>query len=87
MTREARVIRNRAAAPAQEPYGALRAQVLNQSGFDAALAEVPSWPGYARKPVALLDGGSRVLLLGSEGDTDPQIYREVVGCNAQEVLS
>ena len=26
-----------------------------------------------------LDGGSRVLLIGSEGDTDPQIYRQLVG--------
>lgn len=30
---------------------------------------------------------SRVLLLGSEGDTDPEIYREVVGLTAQEVLA
>jgi hypothetical protein len=87
MTREARAIHNRAAAPAQEPHGTLRAQVLNRSGFDAEPAETSSGPGYARKPVALLDGGSRVLLLGSEGDTDPQIDREVVGRNAQEVLS
>jgi diaminopropionate ammonia-lyase len=34
-----------------------------------------------------LDAGSRVLLLGSEGDTDPAIYREVVGRSAQEVLA
>jgi len=33
-----------------------------------------------------LDAGSRVLLLGSEGDTDPAIYRRVVGRTAQEVL-
>jgi diaminopropionate ammonia-lyase len=26
-----------------------------------------------------LDGRSRVLLIGSEGDTDPDIYRQVVG--------
>jgi diaminopropionate ammonia-lyase len=34
-----------------------------------------------------LDAGSRVLLLGSEGDTDPAIYRQVVGRSAQEVLA
>jgi diaminopropionate ammonia-lyase len=34
-----------------------------------------------------IDGQSRVLLLGSEGDTDPVIYREVVGQTAQEVLA
>jgi diaminopropionate ammonia-lyase len=33
-----------------------------------------------------LDAASRVLLIGSEGDTDPVIYREVVGRDAQEVL-
>jgi phosphatidate phosphatase APP1 len=34
-----------------------------------------------------LDAGSRVLLLGSEGDTDPVIYREVVGRSAEAVRS
>ncbi len=34
-----------------------------------------------------LDETSRVLLIGSEGDTDPEIYREVVGRTATEVLS
>jgi diaminopropionate ammonia-lyase len=34
-----------------------------------------------------LDAESRVLLLGSEGDTDAQIYREVVGRSAEEVLA
>ena len=33
-----------------------------------------------------LDASSRVLLLGSEGDTDPAIYRQVVGRSAAEVL-
>jgi diaminopropionate ammonia-lyase len=34
-----------------------------------------------------LDATSRVLLLGSEGDTDPAIYRAVVGRSAEEVLA
>lgn len=34
-----------------------------------------------------LDAGSRVLLLGSEGDTDPRIYREIVGKSAEELLA
>jgi len=34
-----------------------------------------------------LDANSRVLLIGSEGDTDPTIYKEVVGKTAQEVLA
>ncbi len=32
-----------------------------------------------------IDRASRVLLIGSEGDTDPDIYREVVGVAAEEV--
>ena len=32
-----------------------------------------------------LDADSRVLLLGSEGDTDPEIYRRIVGKSAEEV--
>jgi diaminopropionate ammonia-lyase len=34
-----------------------------------------------------LDGDARVLLLGSEGDTDAAIYREIVGRSAAEVLA
>jgi diaminopropionate ammonia-lyase len=34
-----------------------------------------------------LGAHSRVLLLGSEGDTDPVIYRQVVGKTAAEVLA
>ena len=34
-----------------------------------------------------LDTSSRVLLLGSEGDTDPEIYARIVGRSAEEVLA
>jgi diaminopropionate ammonia-lyase len=34
-----------------------------------------------------LDATSRVLLLGSEGDTDPEIYRRIVGRSAEELLA
>ena len=51
----------------------------------AALLAAQDYPEIRR---ALgLDAQSRVLLLGSEGDTDPAIYREVVGRSAEEVLS
>jgi diaminopropionate ammonia-lyase len=33
-----------------------------------------------------LDARSRVLLLGSEGDTDPEIYKRIVGKSAEELL-
>lgn len=34
-----------------------------------------------------LDGQSRVLLMGSEGDTDPEIYQRITGKTAQQVLA
>ena len=51
MKHEARAIINFAAAPAIESYGALRAKVLSEEGFAAALAEISSWPGYAPSPL------------------------------------
>jgi diaminopropionate ammonia-lyase len=34
-----------------------------------------------------LDADSRVLLLGSEGDTDPEIYRRIVGRSSEDLLA
>lgn len=34
-----------------------------------------------------LDQNSRVLLIGSEGDTDASIYESIVGCSAEAVLA
>ena len=51
----------------------------------AALLAAQEQP-VLRRALAL-DDDSRVLLLGSEGDTDPLIYREVVGRSAAEVLA
>ena len=65
MTAEARAIRNPAAAPAVEPYGAARSAVLNHSGFRAAFAEVSSWPGYAPTPLVQLPALARTLGLGA----------------------
>lgn len=49
----------------------------------AALLAAEADPGL--RHTLGLDAGSRVLLLGSEGDTDPLIYREVVGRSAEAV--
>jgi diaminopropionate ammonia-lyase len=49
------------------------------AGLMAAVAE----PTIARR--LGLDGSARVLLFGSEGDTDPALYRELVGRSAGEV--
>jgi len=54
----------------------------------AGLAALLAAGAHAHVRAALgLDAGSRVLLLGSEGDTDPEIYRRVVGRTAAEVLA
>ena len=51
----------------------------------AALLAARDYPDI--RATLQLDGGSRVLLLGSEGDTDARIYLEVVGRTAEEVLN
>jgi diaminopropionate ammonia-lyase len=61
MNERARALRNPAAAPPEESYGALRSRTLNQAGFDAAYAEISSWPGYAATPLVRLDGLARSL--------------------------
>jgi len=50
----------------------------------AALLAARDDPGIAA--ALALDADARVLLLGSEGDTDPAIYRDIVGRSADEVL-
>jgi diaminopropionate ammonia-lyase len=50
----------------------------------AALLAARDYPAIGE--TLALDRHSRVLLLGSEGDTDPAIYRSVVGRSAEEVL-
>jgi diaminopropionate ammonia-lyase len=54
----------------------------------AGLAALLAADGDPRIRAALqLDGDARVLLLGSEGDTDPAIYRRIVGRTADEILA
>lgn len=55
MTHKARAIINALAEPAAVPYGAVRGQVMSQAGFDAALAEIASWPNYASTPLLSLN--------------------------------
>ena len=62
---EARALRNPAAAAAEEPYGEVRAAVLNQAGFDAAYGEIRSWPGYEPTPLLALPGLAADLGLGA----------------------
>ncbi len=63
-THEARAFVNPAADAPATPYAAHGARCLTQAGFDAALAEVSSWPGYAPTPLLPLPGLAQELGLG-----------------------
>jgi len=60
-----RACRNPAVAPAAEPYGNTRAQILSQSGFDAAEREIRQWPGYRATRLLTLPALARRLGVGS----------------------
>lgn len=70
-----------------QPQGSDATVVAGETGGAglAALLAVHGRPEFER-PLGL-GGDSRVLLLGSEGDTDPEIYRSIVGRSAEEVLA
>ncbi len=54
----------------------------------AGLAVMLATGGRAALRAALgLDAGSRVLLIGTEGATDPDIYRAIVGSTPEEVVA
>ena len=57
--------------------------VAGESGA-AGLAGLLSADGELRA-AAVLDATSRVLVIGSEGDTDPYVYRQTVGGTAEDV--
>ena len=55
MSYPAKAMTNQYAEAAASPYGLVRAQVMNQTSFDAALNEISSWPGYTPTPLVSLD--------------------------------
>src|SRR5436305_204780 len=65
MNATAYAVMNAKAAPADEPYGATRAAVLDAKSFAAAFAEIASWPGYAPTPLWSLRGLARELDLAA----------------------
>jgi diaminopropionate ammonia-lyase len=69
---------------AQPPYGDIpivagESAIAGLAGLFAALGE-----GRAAERLGL-DRQSRVLLFGTEGDTDPGLYRDIVGVSGAEV--
>jgi len=63
------------------------ANVAGETGGTGLAALLASGDHPDIRATLQLDEGSRVLLLGSEGDTDARIYLEVVGRTAEEVLN
>jgi diaminopropionate ammonia-lyase len=57
---------------------------------ESAVAGLAAAIGIARDPQARvafgLDAESRILFFGSEADTDPALYRQLVGASAADVL-
>ncbi|MCB1886117.1 MAG: diaminopropionate ammonia-lyase [Rhodocyclaceae bacterium] len=68
-----------------EPSGADPAIVSGETGASGLALLLATADNEPIRDILRLDEGSRVLLIGSEGDTDPAIYREVVGRTADEV--
>lgn len=60
-----RIARNARAAARETRFGGALDAILPASGFDAAIAEIRTWPGYAPTPLATLPGLAHRLGLGA----------------------
>jgi diaminopropionate ammonia-lyase len=67
------------------PVGGDPAVVSGETGATGLAALLAAHDVPALRRLFGLDASSRVLLLGSEGDTDPAIYRDITGRSAEEV--
>jgi diaminopropionate ammonia-lyase len=61
--------------------------VSGETGAAGLAALLAAHDDPAIRSALALDAHSRVLLLGSEGDTDAAIYREIVGRTGDEILA
>ncbi len=61
------------------PVVAGESAVAGLAGLLAAMADEEA------RAALKLDGKSRILVFGTEGDTDPELYEEIVGATAAEV--
>ena len=67
------------------PEGGDPAIVSGETGASGLAALLAARDVPALTTLLGLGADSRVLLLGSEGDTDPAIYQEITGRSAEEV--
>lgn len=68
-----------------QPHAPDPAVVSGETGAAGLAALLAAQAHPPLRDLLGLDGESRVLLLGSEGDTDPDIYHRITGRNAREV--
>jgi diaminopropionate ammonia-lyase len=69
------------------PAGGDPAIVSGETGAAGLAALLAAQDDPAIRSALVLDRNSRVLVLGSEGDTDAAIYKDIVGRTADEVLA
>ncbi len=60
-----RAFPNPTVAPATEPYGPVRSEILSEAGFSAAHREIAQWPGYAPTPLRTLPALAHHLGVGT----------------------
>ena len=70
-----------------QPQGTDPAIVAGETGGVGLAALLAARDHADIRRTLAIHPASRILLLGSEGDTDPIIYKQVVGKTAQEVLA
>lgn len=70
-----------------QPVAGDRAIVSGETGAAGLAALLAAQQHAPLRALLELDASSRVLLLGSEGDTDPEIYKTITGRSAAEVLA
>lgn len=67
------------------PQGSDPAIVAGESAVAGLAAAMGAMQDPATRTALALDAHSRLLVFGSEGDTDPVLYRELVGLDAERV--
>ena len=70
---------------ADVPYGD-RAVVIGESGVAGLAGLLVAAADDGARAALGLDAASRVLVFGTEGATDPEVYRRIVGRSPQEVV-
>lgn len=69
------------------PEGDDHAIVAGESAVAGLVAAIGALQDAKARMAMGLDANSRILVFGSEGDTDPALYQQLVGATAEQVLA